>query len=112
MKITRIIQATVLVLASLVGVAQGQPVTQPGIRAVQHGAEMAGSGTTTAPLTLTHTCGVNEILKWDGANWICAGLASGSVSGTGTNGKVARFSGISTIADASISDNGSRAVVT
>lgn len=110
MRIQRAIIA--LLLLTSFGVALAQPVPLPGLKAVQHGPEMEGSGTNPAPLRLKTTCGTNEVLAWDGDSWECAGLSSGSVSGTGTNGKVARFSGATTIADGSISDNGSRAIVT
>lgn len=113
MRTPRILTIAVLLFwASVLKVSFAQPIPPPGLRAVQHGPEMTGSGTSAAPLRLKTTCGTNEVLAWDGDSWECAGLSSGSVSGTGTSGKVARFSGATTIADASISDNGSRAIVT
>lgn len=100
-----------LLAFSMVSIAQ--PVRTGGglSRVTTTGSAFEGSGTTTNPLKLRTDCANGSGLAYNSGatRWDCAAL--GGVTGTGTSGKVPRWTGASTLGDSSISDDGAAATV-
>jgi hypothetical protein len=75
------------------------------ITGVTVGPGLAGGGTSgSVNLSLLQTCGVGQILAWNGSTWVCSTPGTGSTSGT-TDG-IAYFSAPTTIASTAAPANG------
>jgi hypothetical protein len=67
------IAAVVGLLCSLLVVSAAPIGGGGGLAKVTHGSAMFGSGTTAAPLDLTHSCSAGQVLVWSGSAWGCTG---------------------------------------
>lgn len=93
MKKTTILAAAVILLAA--SIATADPTPPPGLHAVSHDATLTGTGTGAVPLKLAPCSTNGQSWVWNTGAWACATV--GGVTGTGTSGDLAVFTGASAV---------------
>ncbi len=92
------VPAAVVALLWTSAPSTAQPVPAPGLRAVQHGSAFTGSGTTAAPLNLSpQACGGGSAVAGWGSDGTPTCVATGTLDGTGSAGKLTYWADADTI---------------